>query len=813
MSMGKSKVDPAGVETTSDVEAASDIGHLDNTHRAEHGKFQQILVCIVDNKIFTVIMAITTVYALFGDDCRLAMFPKAINGTEGVDETFWSLSIIALVLFIVEFILNCCARPQEYIKPRLHVFPTGFYFWLDLVAALSIIPDIGWIAQLWTSGDASALKAGRASRAGTKAGRVVRIVRLVRLVRIVKIIKFGRNTAIHDDGDDEEDQPSHLGNQLAETITRSTILLVLLMLFILPIFDGNLIDDSSDTYQPLGFAPIHRYNQDWSFNSSVSGGNAMKFAIQKYAENCDALSTPVMRMEVFGMSNSDVQSYLAGTPSSYSSESYITTERRVEELLKVEDDNCFANSNGASTGNTCVSTVWLDNRSRSQLNAWLSICKTFFVMIVLGLGACIFQRDANILCVFPIENMIAVVREMARDPMKMHVKDRKEVKKETPAERFKHLLCGKPDGKKSETTLITSSIEKLGALLKLGLGEAGGIIIAENMKSEGFDPMIPGKRMHAAFGFCDIRQFTDATECLQTRVMMFTNQIGEIVHTACHQFSGAANKNIGDAFLIVWRLADATEKPDGVDGIGKPSGMKDVLPSPSVTRIIDNALGAFLKTRVEIDHSNDHGVLSMYKTDKDIIRRFPTGYSVRMGYGMHVGWAIEGAIGSRYKIDASYLSPNVNMSARLEAATKQFRCPLLMSHWFYNLLSPAAQGHCRRIDVVTVKGSEIPMGLYTYDITDLPDTIGEEPMDTFRFDVDPVFPALHKSVAAGFYDAFNAMVDSYVAGDWGAAKEHLAECKRMWPDDGPSSSLEDVMAAKDFVAPDGWAGYRALTEK
>eukprot|EP01083_Nonionella_stella_P038312 104252_1 len=27
------------------------------------------------------------------------------------------------------------------------------------------------------------------------------------------------------------------------------------------------------------------------------------------------------------------------------------------------------------------------------------------------------------------------------------------------------------------------------------------------------------------------------------------------------------------------------------------------------------------------------------------------------GWGLHCGWAIEGAIGSRYKIDASYLSP------------------------------------------------------------------------------------------------------------------------------------------------------------
>ena len=46
------------------------------------------------------------------------------------------------------------------------------------------------------------------------------------------------------------------------------------------------------------------------------------------------------------------------------------------------------------------------------------------------------------------------------------------------------------------------------------------------------------------------------------------------------------------------------------------------------------------------------------------------GYKVKMGYGLHSGWGIEGARGSEFKIDASYLSPNVNMAARLESSSK-----------------------------------------------------------------------------------------------------------------------------------------------
>lgn len=53
------------------------------------------------------------------------------------------------------------------------------------------------------------------------------------------------------------------------------------------------------------------------------------------------------------------------------------------------------------------------------------------------------------------------------------------------------------------------------------------------------------------FGFCDIRRFTDTTEVLQEGVMEFVNVIAHLVHSAVAARGGAANKNIGDAFLLV----------------------------------------------------------------------------------------------------------------------------------------------------------------------------------------------------------------------------------------------------------------------
>jgi len=95
-----------------------------------------------------------------------------------------------------------------------------------------------------------------------------------------------------------------------------------------------------------------------------------------------------------------------------------------------------------------------------------------------------------------------------------------------------------------------------------------------------------------------------------------------------------------------------------------------------------------------------------------------SGRRVQLGFGLHFGWAIEGAVGSTLKIDVTYLSPHVNLAARLESLTKQYNIPLLMSSAFYKRLSLPVSSACRCIDRVTVKGSRKPISIYTYDLWD-----------------------------------------------------------------------------------------------
>jgi cell shape-determining protein MreC len=107
----------------------------------------------------------------------------------------------------------------------------------------------------------------------------------------------------------------------------------------------------------------------------------------------------------------------------------------------------------------------------------------------------------------------------------------------------------------SETDLLERTITEMAMLLQVGFGCAGTEIIAKSLSIEGeLDPMVPGCRVTAIFGFCDIRNFILATELLQQDVMLFVNKLAHITHSHVVASGGAPNKNIGDAFLLVWKL-------------------------------------------------------------------------------------------------------------------------------------------------------------------------------------------------------------------------------------------------------------------
>lgn len=252
------------------------------------------------------------------------------------------------------------------------------------------------------------------------------------------------------------------------------------------------------------------------------------------------------------------------------------------------------------------------------------------------------------------------------------------------------------------------------------------------------------------------------------------------------------------------------------------------------------SLFSFLKIIAKI---NKFSHILEYSKNPDLNARMP-GYKVKMGFGLHQGWGIEGAIGSYFKIDASYLSPNVNMSARLEAATKQYGVPLLISGDMYEVFTPEIKGICREIDKVTVKGSIQPMRLFTVDINtenltelnyNLKDmaikdkkrirdrerknlwaliTSRQRQAHQIMF-ADRDFKELREHFDAAFATKFDAAYRQYLGGDWKQSHDGILECLQMTghAEDGPCLTIKSILEEGGCMAPSDWPGYRALTEK
>lgn len=866
------------------------------------------LLIFINQGPFVILVNVFTIWALFGDDIK---YSATSRGTDGV---FDVLSMIALLLFLFEFGVKSAAE-KDYVL--------SFYFWLDFLACVSMVPDISimfeplldaFMAASLSDDDSAEGTSERflaATKVGTKSSRIVKLVRLVRLVRLVKVWKAYSGGDVNVEDEEMEEEPSKIGLVLQEKTMRVVIVVVLSCLLLVPFFDAEFIAGVGNyERQQYGIDLLHRAAQDYNVSDADFHQQIHNYVRQNerlvYIDICptdgDMCSRPTltgpggvskdpnnekwtvkcepedvvqrgvdgkchdgcsgqtdamnwgkcMRYDAEGLATSngktalEIRDIARGTMylkngiawrgywsetnhpelEDYSPSTDIKTsvvdvykELRESEIVPVYAVGCFhANHTeivGLGDDEGCMSKAYFSIRPFVVLESALSIMRTIFYMIVLFYGSHQLRSLTDQYVVGPIGRIMECVRRLADDPMGATGVNEDEAH-------------GDESG--YETTLLLHTIDKIGRLLQVGFGEAGAAIIAKNMSTgDGtLDPMIPGHKMNAVFGFCDIRNFTDTTECLQEEVMVYVNKVGSIVHGATHDWHGAANKNIGDAFLLVWRL-------DAPRVMHSAKSFKSKAPTHIVDKgnMADNALVAFVKVIIDLKNANDEGGnLFEYKAHPAILNRFGPGFEIKLGMGLHIGWAIEGAIGSSYKIDASYLSPNVNIAARLEAATKQFKTPLLLSHVFVDELSAPARKLCRMIDKVTVKGSVEPLGLYTFDIMTYPKAFAE-PVFAVHFSEKAGAAPVHErkrwdwaeaqqvvsdiqkqeGVNPRYFPVFQEAVEFYLKGDWASSAEKLKEVLTLKPDDGPTLALYGVLERRMFTKPEGWDGCRELTEK
>ena len=137
-------------------------------------KWKIWIIKLLDHPFTALFMTIIAVYSLFFDDIRsLALDPKW-------DELCFGITTACMFLFSLEIVLASIAKDDYFL---------GFFFWLDVISTLSMIPDIGWIWNAITGGGKGVQNAGQLAKT-SRASRITRVIRVIRLIRLIRIVKL-----------------------------------------------------------------------------------------------------------------------------------------------------------------------------------------------------------------------------------------------------------------------------------------------------------------------------------------------------------------------------------------------------------------------------------------------------------------------------------------------------------------------------------------------------------------------------------------------------------------------------------------------
>ncbi|MBE9118422.1 GAF domain-containing protein [Lusitaniella coriacea LEGE 07157] len=183
-----------------------------------------------------------------------------------------------------------------------------------------------------------------------------------------------------------------------------------------------------------------------------------------------------------------------------------------------------------------------------------------------------------------------------------------------------------------------------------------------------------GDRREVSVLFSDIRSYTSLTEKLQAEeVVQMLNEYFESMVEAIFNHKGILDKYIGDAIMAVF--GTPMPIPDHAwESVQSALEMRSRLAEFNAQREADN---------------------------KDLIR---------IGIGINSGSVISGNIGSSKRMEFTAIGDGVNLSSRLESASKQYGCDIVISDNTYK----QCKEHIwvRELDRIRVKGKTQPVSVY-----------------------------------------------------------------------------------------------------
>ena len=372
--------------------------------------------------------------------------------------------------------------------------------------------------------------------------------------------------------------------------------------------------------------------------------------------------------------------------------------------------------------NIAQATIVFESNAKKDLSLQL-ICEISTVAVVWMLSVLSFSAPLLSFVVKPLEKVTRLFYLLRFDPLATLRVNWFEAPKRSVMTR-----CWQNDELEGiETSRLIRALLRLAELLAVALGPTGTIFYKSVVSQGGKRGAtgragglnLKGVNVSAIFLFCDIRNFTDTTEILQGDVFRWINGIATVVHGISYQYSGNAAKHVGDAFLLVWSLP-LMEAFDDNDDEAKIDAAKDssdeaqkLLYRGHCKEQAEKCLLAVAKMCIAL--TDDSRFLEPISAASQSALISANLSKVNMGFGIHAGNAIQGAIGSHLKVDVTFVSKSTEVAEDLESKTKFYGVPILMSGKFFNLLSAQTKVKCRKVDFDNEVGVDVK-NFYTFDV-------------------------------------------------------------------------------------------------
>ena len=258
--------------------------------------------------------------------------------------------------------------------------------------------------------------------------------------------------------------------------------------------------------------------------------------------------------------------------------------------------------------------------------------------------------------------------------------------------------------------------------------------------------------------FSDIRSFTDISESMEpAELMQFLNTFLQFMSEPIHLNHGFVDKFIGDAIMA---LFDQPGKPDAIEA-------RDAVRSGIEMQA---SLVRFNKLRAKQNYP-------------------PT----NIGIGVHSGPVVIGTLGSDTRMDSTVLGDAVNLAARLEGLTKNYRLPMLVSEDSKNLISHLEEFNWRLLDRITVKGKSEPVRIF----------------EVFNQYSDKNYENKLKAASV-----FEEAMTPYLNQNWELAIEGFKECEELLPEDASiEMHLKRAHSYQETPPAEDWDGVHRYFSK